>query len=480
VQKDADYFAWVSLGYIYGIPFIPISTYFFSSHLFEENKSPRLIKLGYLWAITASLPMIFFSDKLSNVLNIYPWGRYAFWNRSIIGITYFSYLIIPFTFYTGLSFRNFYLYWKNAQDKHQKNQALYLLVGFFIAYTGSVDFLTAHGVNIYPFGYLSITLFTGITFYTIVKHQLLEIKLAFKRITLLILIYIVLLLISLSLLFPFFKNLLAESKMNPVYILMGTGTAMGLVFSFGPIIYAYLVKHSYWLRGHSTAGLTHELKSPLSVIDSAAAVALESLQGDPLNRGKISEYLTIIHNNTARLQNTVNDLLLVANDSEENITLEKTPTSINNLIAGVVQQYKPLAESKGLNLVFASDDDYSINVDPSKIRQVISNLVSNAIKFSNSGEIQITLQRKTKDILCSVHDSGIGISEKNLTRIFDKFFQATSGSKGSGIGLTIAKAWVEAHGGKIWAESAGEGEGTTFHFSLSISQVNNSVDKNLQ
>jgi signal transduction histidine kinase len=193
-----------------------------------------------------------------------------------------------------------------------------------------------------------------------------------------------------------------------------------------------------------------------------------------------ADYLTIIHNNTARLQNTVNDLLLVANDSEENITLEKTPTSINNLIAGVVQQYKPLAESKGLNLVFASDDDYSINVDPSKIRQVISNLVSNAIKFSNSGEIQITLQRKTKDILCSVHDSGIGISEKNLTRIFDKFFQATSGSKGSGIGLTIAKAWVEAHGGKIWAESAGEGEGTTFHFSLSISQVNNSVDKNLQ
>jgi two-component system sensor histidine kinase VicK len=106
--------------------------------------------------------------------------------------------------------------------------------------------------------------------------------------------------------------------------------------------------------------------------------------------------------------------------------------------------------------------------DSDKIKQVISSLLSNAIKYSDKGAITITLTKTSKEILFSIMDEGRGVEEKDLGRIFDRFYQVNPGSKGSGIGLTIAKAWVEAHRGRIWAESAGAGKGTTIRFTLPL------------
>ncbi len=109
-----------------------------------------------------------------------------------------------------------------------------------------------------------------------------------------------------------------------------------------------------------------------------------------------------------------------------------------------------------------------LEMDSAKMEQVISNILSNALKFSKGGIVELRAEIKDGSIQVQVQDQGIGIPSHLQEKIFDRFFQVDPGKKGSGIGLTIAKAWVETHGGKIWAESDGVGKGTTVTFTLPI------------
>lgn len=104
--------------------------------------------------------------------------------------------------------------------------------------------------------------------------------------------------------------------------------------------------------------------------------------------------------------------------------------------------------------------------DADKIRQVVSNILSNAVKFSSKGAITVTLLQKESEVLCSIADEGCGIAPKNLSRVFERFYQENPTAKGSGLGLAIAKGWVDAHGGRVWTESEGEGTGTRISFTL--------------
>jgi signal transduction histidine kinase len=90
------------------------------------------------------------------------------------------------------------------------------------------------------------------------------------------------------------------------------------------------------------------------------------------------------------------------------------------------------------------------------------------LERADHGTVLIQIEKAPKNILCSVQDEGKGISKNYLSKIFDRFFQVDAGQKGTGIGLTIAKIWIEAHGGQIWAESEGEGKGTTIKFTLPL------------
>jgi signal transduction histidine kinase len=111
--------------------------------------------------------------------------------------------------------------------------------------------------------------------------------------------------------------------------------------------------------------------------------------------------------------------------------------------------------------------DVIVEADRERITQVISNLLSNAIKFTEEGRILISTEKKGKDILVTVKDTGVGIAQEVLPRLFSKFI--TKSEKGTGLGLYISKNIVESHGGKIWAENNADGKGATFTFSIPIS-----------
>jgi signal transduction histidine kinase len=107
-----------------------------------------------------------------------------------------------------------------------------------------------------------------------------------------------------------------------------------------------------------------------------------------------------------------------------------------------------------------------VQVDPERIAQVVSNIVGNAIKFTpNNGRIRIAAAEREDAVIVSVSDNGPGITAQHLPHVFDRYWQSSRRNRGAGLGLPIAKAIVEAHGGRIWAESE-EGSGATFHFSL--------------
>jgi two-component system phosphate regulon sensor histidine kinase PhoR len=241
---------------------------------------------------------------------------------------------------------------------------------------------------------------------------------------------------------------------------------MSVVLSMGPFLYAYFVKRSAYFHEHTIAGLAHELKSPLGVIESATSLLLDDLENPTTNKAKLSEYLQMIQSNTSRLQGFAQNLIHAAKDQDDDITIARQSCDLAAIIETARAHWQTQASQKNIHLTYEGPSQANIEGDQVKLHQIVSNLFSNAVKFSEGGEIRVSLVSDETMWKCSIHDQGCGIAEKNLKKIFTRFFQARPGSKGTGIGLTIAKAWVEAHGGKIWAESEGEGRGTTVRFTL--------------
>jgi signal transduction histidine kinase len=152
------------------------------------------------------------------------------------------------------------------------------------------------------------------------------------------------------------------------------------------------------------------------------------------------------------------------------LELKKEELEVNKLIETIISSFKTKANEKGLAITAeVPQETIKINADNDKLIQVFTNLVNNALKFTNQGYVKVSLTDIGNEVLCSVSDTGIGIARENLPKIFSKFQQfgrvAGPGEKGTGLGLSIAKGIVELHKGKIWVESE-EGKGTKFIFTL--------------
>ncbi len=144
--------------------------------------------------------------------------------------------------------------------------------------------------------------------------------------------------------------------------------------------------------------------------------------------------------------------------------------NVSDMVEEVIEIVTPLADQKSIALTHDRTADISVEVDIERIEQVLVNLLENAIKFSDPGtEIKIEVTDFNETVRLGVKDQGVGIAQENLEVIFEKFQTLPSGvkgkSEGAGLGLAICRGIVEAHGGKIWAESA-EGQGSTFFFTI--------------
>lgn len=219
------------------------------------------------------------------------------------------------------------------------------------------------------------------------------------------------------------------------------------------------------LKSDFLANMSHELRSPLTVIRGGI---------DYLNRKiKIKDnrnYLKIIDKNLTRLIRLVSDMFDFTKIEAKKIDWSFDHENLTILIDEVIEIIHPLAMEKKIEIIYENPVDIILEFDLERIEQVLVNLIENAIKFSDHNtKIQVNVQKDPETVTVSIKDQGIGISEKNIETIFDKFSTAPSGrdgkTEGTGLGLAICKAVVEAHGGKIWANSI-SGVSSTFYFTL--------------
>jgi histidine kinase len=138
-----------------------------------------------------------------------------------------------------------------------------------------------------------------------------------------------------------------------------------------------------------------------------------------------------------------------------------------------IQTFTAQAEGKHLALNFITPGVTKLKFDKIRIAQVISNLLSNAIKYTDSGQVDVNINvdSNKKEVIVSIKDTGLGVSREDLAVLFSKFKQLKTfdrSKKGTGLGLVVSRGIVEAHGGRIWAESAGENLGSTFSFSIPL------------
>ncbi|HEX2226715.1 MAG TPA: ABC transporter substrate binding protein [Candidatus Binatia bacterium] len=224
------------------------------------------------------------------------------------------------------------------------------------------------------------------------------------------------------------------------------------------------------MKSDFVSHVSHELRTPLTAIKGAVDLMLREVAG-PLTEKQI-HYLTRVRSNTQHLAALINDLLDLSKIESGRIEVKSSRVSLSGLVHEVVETLRPVAAEKVIALeATVGEPSILISADRSKINQILTNLLGNAIKFTpGSGRVTVSASGNAKEgVQVSVSDTGPGIPPEEREKIFDKFYQigeaAGAKPKGTGLGLPICKALVELHGGRIWVESEAN-RGSTFHFTL--------------
>ena len=230
------------------------------------------------------------------------------------------------------------------------------------------------------------------------------------------------------------------------------------------------------LKSTFLANMSHEIRTPMNAICGFSRL----LERNTLDEKKRSEFIDIINTNSQQLLGIINDIVDISKIESGQVTLITNEVDLNVMIENVVSTLTPTINTKGVKLEFTHrlpTPQSKIKTDEVKLRQILTNLLVNAIKFTKEGTIEISYSLKDESTLeFRVKDSGIGIAKENLTQIFERFHQVEGSSvdsrKGTGLGLPISKGFVELMGGSIWVESE-VGKGSCFGVTLPYSPADN-------
>ena len=217
---------------------------------------------------------------------------------------------------------------------------------------------------------------------------------------------------------------------------------------------------------------SHQLRTPLSIIKGYISMMIEGSWGK-VNKEQ-GDQLEKVYLSNERLIKLVDDLLAVSRIESGRLEFDYKMTSLEEMVISVVEEFKKVAADKGLYLKYIESKKKIplLKIDALKIRQVVQNLVDNALHYTTKGGASIYLKKDKDKVIFSIKDTGIGVSDKEKVTLFEKFSRGQSGAKihteGTGLGLYLAAKLVTAHKGRTWVESEGKDKGSTFYFELPI------------
>jgi len=395
--------------------------------------------------------------------------------RETIYGTFYSLYILHYLVFAGGGIYLISKKLKRITNKLEKYQLIYFIGGIssalFLGFLSNI-LLPLFGVQQTAYyGPLATIIFSGITAYSISKYYLFDIKVLASEffvgimgiilLTEVILSFSALRVVSLFafLLFLLFGYFLIRSVINEIDYRKKLELA-----------YEELKKLDE-SKSEFISIASHQLRTPLSAIKGYISLLLENTYGNIEDKAKAP--LKNIYQANERLITMVNHLLNVSRIESNKIKLDLEKSSIEKIIVNIVTTMKIRAKEKNLYLKFKKPKEIipEIIVDKEKISQTILNLVDNAIHYTKDGGIVISIEKSQKNIIIKVKDTGIGLEEEDLEQI-KSFSRGKKGSllwtEGVGLGLCVAKKFIEMHQGKVWFESRGTNKGSTFFIELPI------------
>ncbi|SFD60347.1 PAS/PAC sensor signal transduction histidine kinase [Lentibacillus persicus] len=242
----------------------------------------------------------------------------------------------------------------------------------------------------------------------------------------------------------------------------------------GAVLLLYDITHLKKLelmRKDFVANVSHELKTPITSISGFAETLLNGAMDD---KDTLRDFLMIIHDESTRLQELIEDLLKLSRLEKDDFKLVRTTVDVNSLVSEVMPIITQRAEQKGIDLKTDVADDVMLEAEAQQVKQILINLLSNAISYTpESGEVRLAISEEDNNVHIQVVDNGIGISEDAIPRIFERFYRVdkarSRNTGGTGLGLAIVKHIVDVHDGTILVDSE-QGEGSVFHVYLPKSE----------
>lgn len=223
------------------------------------------------------------------------------------------------------------------------------------------------------------------------------------------------------------------------------------------------------MRREIAANISHELRTPVAALKALVETLEDGALEDP---EAARDFLSRMHVEVDGLAQLVEELLELSRIESGQVSPRLQTADLGSAVVTAAERLRPQAERQGLQLtVQASDGLPLVRIDPERIQHVVINLVHNAVKFTPpGGHIAVNVEQRGDEVLVSVADDGVGIAPDTLPRLFERFYKADKARAGggTGLGLAIAKHLVQAHGGRIWAESPGAGWGATFTFAIPV------------
>jgi len=445
-----------------GSLFIPVFYFHWVLRFLEIHKQKKfLVLLRVVYPIALFFLAFSFSELF--VKGVRPKLFFPFWPDP--GLLYTLYVVF---IYVGLVIYSLFLLYKSYQSSsnEKRGQIFYVILGSLIGFCGGLtNFFLWYDIPIPPYGNFLVALFPFFLGYAILKHHLFNIKvITAELLTFAIWVAV------------FVRFLLAETLKERLF-------EFGLflfILAFGILLIRSVLKleaanerlkELNKMKSEFLSFASHQVKAPMTVVKGIASEIAEGDYGSV--QEEVKKAASQIKEMIDRMIILVENFLDWRKIEEGKMDYQFSEVKIFELVNNVVEELRLIAKNKGLNLTFeapvTSRGEIVIKADRMRIRQVIQNLIENAIKYTDKGFVKAELREKGNSVLISVKDSGRGIAKEYLPNLFQQFSRVSNTAKeikGTGLGLYIAKEIITAHGGRLWAESEGVGKGSTFYVEL--------------
>lgn len=456
---------WVRLLSV-GSLFIPI--FFFHWVALLTNIKTTINKIVLLVSYAAALVILFYVRSPLFIESLQQKSYFTFWpNAGLVYDAYFSYL------YIGLILYSLYLlirYYRTVSDANKKGQILYVILGAALGFGGGLtNFPLWFGIPFPPYGNFLVAAFPFLLGYSVFKFRMFNAKTIATEMLVFFLAIILLV-----------QTVISQSLFE--MILRGGLFVVVSIFGYLLIKSVYrevaqrerIEKLAKELEAANVGQreflhfLSHEVKGQFTV----TSALFDSILSDP-DYGPVSEKLrALVEVGMARNRKAVVDIedILVSADLKNGaVKYDMQAVDFKEAITELVKEVKPEADEKSITLQVSVDEnqDYTVSADKRHlIGHAIRNLVENAVIYTPKGEVMITLSRRGNKVSLAIADSGVGLTPGDKERLFTEGGRGAESSKvnahSTGHGLYIAKQIIEAHGGKVWAESEGRGKGSIF------------------